>query len=88
MENKIIEEFAVADRRPIMCDGDRNHYCPYYSDCLDIAINKKWESWNCCGCNLKDIDVIDVMRKIEQKKPVMLNHQLLEKLTEELQPYF
>lgn len=30
--------------------GERNIYCPYYSDCLDLVIKRTWENWGCKGC--------------------------------------
>jgi hypothetical protein len=30
--------------------GERNVFCPYYGECLDYAITRAWESWNCSGC--------------------------------------
>lgn len=34
--------------RPIK--GERNIYCPFYSDCLDYAISNCWRYWNCSQC--------------------------------------
>jgi hypothetical protein len=30
--------------------GDRNVFCNEYNFCLDTAISKFWNSWNCCKC--------------------------------------
>lgn len=30
---------------------DRRYFCSYYSICLDVAIRKKWESFDCSSCN-------------------------------------
>lgn len=30
--------------------GDRNIYCPFYSECLDYAVEYSWQSWNCSHC--------------------------------------
>jgi hypothetical protein len=35
---------------PIHKKGDRNVFCPYYGNCLDYAIEKSWEYWDCCDC--------------------------------------
>ena len=35
---------------PIPRLGDRNIYCPYYSDCLDHVIKCSWHSWSCLQC--------------------------------------
>jgi hypothetical protein len=36
--------------RPINRDGYRNALCPYYRDCLDQAVRKAWEYWDCAEC--------------------------------------
>jgi hypothetical protein len=30
--------------------GKRNIFCPFYSQCLDFAIQQQWLSWNCRNC--------------------------------------
>lgn len=30
--------------------GRRNIFCPYYSDCMDTVIKKRWSNWNCGKC--------------------------------------
>lgn len=53
--------------KPIRKRGERNIYCPFYSDCLDYVVNHLWQSWSCsecphrsmrsitqCECKLKD----------------------------------
>jgi hypothetical protein len=30
--------------------GDRNVFCSEYNNCLDIAITKSWNTWNCNKC--------------------------------------
>jgi hypothetical protein len=30
--------------------GPRNIFCPYYSSCLDTAIQSAWMSWDCHLC--------------------------------------
>ena len=41
------------NRRPLNKKGDRNALCPYYSDCLDEAVEKSWRYWDCCECTHK-----------------------------------
>jgi len=40
-------------RRPLNKKGDRNVLCPYYSDCLDEAVEKSWRYWDCRECSHK-----------------------------------
>ena len=35
-------------------EGGRNLFCSNYNNCLDHAIMKKWDSWNCAGCELRN----------------------------------
>jgi hypothetical protein len=30
--------------------GDRNLFCRYYGDCLDYAVKKAWDDWDCGEC--------------------------------------
>lgn len=30
--------------------GRRNIFCPHYSECLDLVIQKQWMSWGCRDC--------------------------------------
>ena len=41
------------NRNPIYTKGNRNVLCPYYSDCLDHAVNNHWEYWACLDCEYK-----------------------------------
>jgi hypothetical protein len=41
------------NRNPIYTKGDRNVFCPYYSDCLDHAVKNHWEYWACLDCEYK-----------------------------------
>ncbi len=41
------------DRKPINKKGERNALCPHYSNCLDDAVAKCWEFWDCCDCEFK-----------------------------------
>jgi len=34
-------------------EGGRNLFCGHYGDCLDHAIKKTWDSWNCSKCQFK-----------------------------------
>lgn len=36
--------------KPIRKRGERNIYCPFYSDCLDYAVNHFWQYWSCSEC--------------------------------------
>jgi hypothetical protein len=33
--------------------GDRNVFCSDYNYCLDYAITRSWNSWNCCKCKIR-----------------------------------
>ena len=37
-------------RRPICRNGYRNALCPYYGLCLDEAVKKSWQYWDCREC--------------------------------------
>jgi hypothetical protein len=42
---------------PVRRTGERNLYCPYYSGCLDHAVQQNWGFWSCSQCRnqtLKD----------------------------------
>jgi hypothetical protein len=41
------------ERNPLWRKGNRNTACPYYSECLDDAIKRSWEGWDCCDCKHK-----------------------------------
>ena len=41
-------------RPTISNEGGRNIFCGYYNDCLDYAIKKSWDSWNCAKCKMKN----------------------------------
>ena len=38
------------EAQPTPIRGERNIYCPFYSDCLDHAVNKFWRHWSCSQC--------------------------------------
>jgi hypothetical protein len=40
---------------PIHKSGDRNFYCPHYGDCLDHAVEHRWNSWECSECAYKSM---------------------------------
>ena len=40
-------------RNPVHQSGERNAFCPYYNECLDNAIQKAWDDWDCSFCNHK-----------------------------------
>jgi hypothetical protein len=35
---------------PYESQGERNVFCPYYSECLDMVIKKSWMYWSCSEC--------------------------------------
>jgi hypothetical protein len=39
--------------------GERNIYCPFYSDCLDHAVNRFWQHWSCSQCPYRKIKSFD-----------------------------
>lgn len=54
----MLRDFVIAKpRNPIAANGeaDRNFKCPYYTDCLDHAILKKWMGWRCDQCEHRDL---------------------------------
>ena len=54
------------DRRPIYKRGDRNALCPHYRDCLDEAVKKSWQYWDCGECRHKSSSDsnFDMMRSV------------------------
>jgi len=43
---------------PIRKRGERNVYCPFYSDCLDYVVKHFWQHWSCTQCPNKEIQAI------------------------------
>lgn len=41
-------------RNPLHRRGQRNGLCPYYSACLDEAVRKSWEYWDCRSCRHRE----------------------------------
>jgi len=41
------------DQNPLHTIGERNVFCPYYSNCLDYAAKRYWEYWACLDCRYK-----------------------------------
>jgi len=41
------------DRNPSGHRGHRNLFCSDYTICLDMAISKCWNSWNCRRCKYR-----------------------------------
>jgi len=35
---------------PIHKSGTRNVFCPYYDECLDHAVERRWKYWKCSEC--------------------------------------
>ena len=44
---------------PICKRGERNTYCPFYSGCLDHAVNQFWYYWSCSKCPYKRVQTFD-----------------------------
>ncbi len=40
---------------PVCKRGERNIFCPFYSDCLDHAVNQFWQHWSCTQCLYRKI---------------------------------
>lgn len=38
------------DRNPVQRRGNRNVFCPLYTECLDDAIKGSWQDWDCDDC--------------------------------------
>jgi len=38
-------------RNPVHQSGERNAFCPFYSHCLDKAVERGWEDWDCSFCS-------------------------------------
>lgn len=50
----------MIERRPLNRRGYRNVLCPHYSECLDDAIARAWEYWECGGCEYRLTEDLDV----------------------------
>lgn len=53
-------------RNPIKRRGDRNALCPFYGDCLDEAVLKSWDYWDCSGCEYRfsrdpSLDILNIV---------------------------
>ena len=51
------------NQNPVHTEGDRNVFCPYYSNCLDYAVELHWQYWACLDCQHKQKEklVTDVL---------------------------
>jgi hypothetical protein len=38
---------------PIHRLGNKNIHCPYYEECLDHAVERRWKYWSCSKCSHK-----------------------------------
>jgi len=43
----------IKEHNPNRHRGDRNVFCSEYNYCLDMAITRSWNTWNCCKCPLR-----------------------------------
>jgi hypothetical protein len=50
--------------------GKRNIFCPFYSDCLNTAIRKRWSHWNCMKCGER------TNRQAEPEIPLNVNYSI------------
>ncbi|NVM22606.1 MAG: hypothetical protein HWN68_12615 [Desulfobacterales bacterium] len=39
--------------KPVHRSGNKNIYCPFYSNCLDHAAKRYWQYWDCSECRHK-----------------------------------
>lgn len=53
---------------PARNKGERNIFCPFYSDCLNTAIRKQWSDWNCASCDHR------ANREAEPEIPLNVNY--------------
>lgn len=42
-----------AQRNPIHKSGHKNVFCPFYEQCLDAAVRRRWKCWDCSACPQK-----------------------------------
>ena len=45
------------DKNPICSEGYKNISCPFYSDCLDHAVEHWWDYWTCLECQHKQTHI-------------------------------
>ncbi len=57
--------------------GDRNVFCFDYNYCLDHAITRSWNSWNCCKCKFRFIQDFEKERSSISSE-VTLEHELMD----------
>ncbi len=48
--NQLRSQAMDHDQNPVHTKGGRNVFCPYYRNCLDYAVELKWEYWACLDC--------------------------------------
>jgi hypothetical protein len=39
--------------KPVRKPGERNIFCPYYDDCLNFAVKRHWQYFDCSQCPSK-----------------------------------
>jgi hypothetical protein len=55
---------------PTQKRGKRNIFCPFYSDCLNTVIRKRWSHWNCMKCEER------TNRQAEPEIPLNVNYSI------------
>jgi hypothetical protein len=61
---------ATIKRNPVNCRGYRNVLCPDYSDCLNDAIAKGWEFWECSHCEKRFVQEMDIDIQFAASEPL------------------
>jgi hypothetical protein len=56
--------------KPTPREGKRNLFCIHYDRCLDQAIHKTWETWNCTGCDQQGNQDPEYISVFETSHPV------------------
>lgn len=57
--------------------GDRNVFCGDYNYCLDYAITRSWNSWNCCKCKFRFCQAIE-KGSLSISSEVTLEYELMD----------
>lgn len=60
-----------SERRPIHRKGERNAFCPYYTACLDDAVERTWAFWDCSECEYQSSrdPSFDIQHRVNDSMP-------------------
>jgi hypothetical protein len=65
------EAYLKRDSLPL-----KNAFCPYYGECLEVAIEADWPQFTCINCRYQDVHLYIAPDRLEMEG----HYRLLEKL--------